>query len=558
MGAPQLIVPGTASGTAPVGGTGTTNTIPRWTGPSTLGDSGLIDDGSTITSSRPFAVERAGGTVANTEYLKLRNTTSGANSNVAMSFYVSNNSVRTAAITHLATSLTNYDTVFSNWNGSALAEVMRLQQGGNVGIGTASPTAKLHVTQGSSPNFANLLIGSAGTSTNFYDANEHYFRNGSLATGMYISSLGNVGIGTASPGNLLTLSRGNGSGFNLQYDAAGNARTGLFLATRGSSSAIIGGGSEWADATTTARSTAATAILQNAGVIQFFTDTGLTSGNTFTPTERARIDSAGRLLVGTSTAPNSANVRSVLASSVSVYAGIQNTGSNVGCAFGVGSANFELYTSTLAYGSESYVARMAVSSAGTAAQSQVAIGTSAFTTGRALTTVADLDVFGVRVGRGPGDIATNTAIGAGALSLCTTGSENTVLGQNAGFGILTGARNVMIGAATGSGGTVTGSRNIVVGRQAGNQLTSGSDNILLGNQAGDSITTGSSNIVIGCGAGADVAAATDSNKLVIGDATNYVATNGGATTYYATAGALAGYIIVRLNGTDVKLPVYAL
>ena len=49
---------GPAGGAAPVGGTGTTNTIPRWTGASTLGDSGLIDDSTSIyTSTRRVGVD---------------------------------------------------------------------------------------------------------------------------------------------------------------------------------------------------------------------------------------------------------------------------------------------------------------------------------------------------------------------------------------------------------------------------------------------------------------------------------------------------------------------
>ena len=367
MGAPQYEQAG-----ADIGGTGTTNTIPRWTGPSTLGDSVITQSGSFI------------------------------------------------------------------------------------GIGTVSPGARLHVSDNSSIPVIVQSSGSTDSYLRFINTSNNLGYIGYVGTNLYLApnnGAGNVGIGTASPGFKCVVADTVAGVVTseIRNDSTNSAATARLRFT-------TQGGESWIEA------------FRNAG--------GALSFATLS-TERARIDSAGRMCIGTTTA----------------------------------------------------------------------------TAGRALTTVADLDVFGVRVGRGPGDIATNTAIGAGALSFCTTGSENTVLGQNAGFGISTGVRNVMIGVATGSGGTVTGSRNIVVGRQAGNQLTSGSDNVLLGNQAGDSITTGNSNIVIG--SGADVAAAGDSNQFVLGDATNYVATNGGATTYYATAGASLGYIRVRLNGTFVKIQVFA-
>jgi hypothetical protein len=52
---------GPTGGGTPVGGTGTTNTIPRWNpGPSTLGDSGLIDNGTAIyTTTRNFGIGTA-------------------------------------------------------------------------------------------------------------------------------------------------------------------------------------------------------------------------------------------------------------------------------------------------------------------------------------------------------------------------------------------------------------------------------------------------------------------------------------------------------------------
>jgi len=47
----------------------------------------------------------------------------------------------------------------------------------------------------------------------------------------------------------------------------------------------------------------------------------------------------------------------------------------------------------------------------------------------------DLTVYGLTVGRGAGAVATNTAVGSGALQANTTGSLNTAFGQNALFPI---------------------------------------------------------------------------------------------------------------------------
>lgn len=139
MGAPQYEQAG-----ADIGGTGTTNTIPRWTGPSTLGDSVITQSGSfigigTASPGAQLQIERAGG-LSNAEYLRLRNTTSGSGSAVAQDYYVHANTVATGRIQHTWNG-TTYDTTLSVWNNSlsSLQEAVRVQGGGNVGIGTASP-----------------------------------------------------------------------------------------------------------------------------------------------------------------------------------------------------------------------------------------------------------------------------------------------------------------------------------------------------------------------------------------------------------------------------------
>jgi hypothetical protein len=96
---------------------------------------------------------------------------------------------------------------FSTTANGTLTERLRIDSSGNVGIGSTAPNARLFASVGASPNASQLLVGYLGGSENYYDANTHYFRNGSASETMRISS-GNVGIGTTSPGAKLGVSDG--------------------------------------------------------------------------------------------------------------------------------------------------------------------------------------------------------------------------------------------------------------------------------------------------------------------------------------------------------------
>ena len=110
-------------------------------------------------------------------------------------------------------------------NAASASNNITLDTSGNVGIGTAAPSQKLTIADGTS---ANILL--AGSTTNFVT----YAYSGFAVSGttsntpwlfytnnterMRIDNSGNVGIGTAAPGSLLTV---NGNlAFNSGFGSA--------------------------------------------------------------------------------------------------------------------------------------------------------------------------------------------------------------------------------------------------------------------------------------------------------------------------------------------------
>lgn len=167
---------------------------------------------------------------------------------------------------------------------------------------------------------------------------------------------------------------------------------------------------------------------------------------------------------------------------------------------------------------------------------------------------------GVNSAAGSGGAGGDHTVAIGNNSLRNVGGDrNVAVGYNAMTdGAATGSSdNVAIGygAMTGvaSGSAVT--RNVAIGYQAGEGLNGGSNNVLVGYQAGNNISSGGGNILIG--ASVSAAAATDNNKLNIGNliygdlsASKYVGINQPVPAYTLHVNGDIAYTGVMIDVSD--------
>jgi len=115
-----------------------------------------------------------------------------------------------------------------------------------------------------------------------------------------------------------------------------------------------------------------------------------------------------------------------------------------------------------------------------------------------LNQTSDLTINGQTVGKGGGNVATNTAHGVSALNGNSTGSGVTAVGSSA-LPVSTASNNTAVGRVSGNS-TTSGSDNTFIGMQSGYSNVTGSSNVYAGVSAGYT-ATGSSNTFIGQGSG---------------------------------------------------------
>jgi hypothetical protein len=131
---------------------------------------------------------------------------------------------------------------------------------------------------------------------------------------------------------------------------------------------------------------------------------------------------------------------------------------------------------------------------------------------------SDLEInSGVRVGRGAGNVDSNTVCGYLALASNSGGSYNTAIGRETLYSNVGAYYNTAIGHSS-LFSNVSGFNNVAVGFESGFSLTGGR-NVCIGYRAGRSITTGENNVCLGEFSGYDalVTLTTASNTVVLGN-----------------------------------------
>ena len=220
-----------------VGGNGTANYIPKWEDEDTIGDSVIYQNGTSIgvgtnNPGQNLQIHQADSDV---NYLEFTNTTAATGTLVGLN----------AAEEFILWHRHNSDMVFA----TNAVEKMRIENGGNVGIGTNAPAKLLTVRSTTSPiiglysayadsNARNWSIGTNNAAYGDFTISASA-ANGGNPTAIKLSILkdGKVGIGTTNP--IYTLHVKAAQGIVRTDSTTGTNRSGFQMANTGGTGFIM-------------------------------------------------------------------------------------------------------------------------------------------------------------------------------------------------------------------------------------------------------------------------------------------------------------------------------
>ena len=497
----------------------------------------------------------------------------------------------------VGTNTTNY---VSKWNGTALVSSVVYDDGTNVGIGTTSPAYKLDVAAdvqingvrvglGAGNQVSNVVVGSsalmnnttgfANTALGLYTLFSNTTGSTNTAVGqhsLYANTIGtwNTALGCQALRNNIDGNSNTALGLqSLHANTSGNNNTAVgrdallryttgnnnvalgqeagFNGISGSGNVFLGYQAGYSEAGSNklyiANTSTSTPLLYgdfSTATLTVYSNLNINNAYAFPNAD----GTSGQVLSTNGAGVLGWNNLAAVATSGS-YSDLSGVPTNVS-AFTNDAGYLTAFTETdpeVGVNSTNYVSKWngsaLVSSTVYDDGTNVGIGTS--TPAYKLDVIADAQINGVRIGRGNGNVSTNTATGADALKSNTSGQYNSANGYHSlyfntvgerntanGFNALyynsTGNSNTAIGQSSlqentnGSENTATGrqslqyniggSENAAYGFWALNSNITGIKNTGIGNYAGALNITGSSNVFIGYRAGQDE---TGSNKLYI-------------------------------------------
>ncbi|MFZ5376876.1 MAG: site-specific integrase [Patescibacteria group bacterium] len=447
------------------------------------------------------------------------------------------------------------------WQNSSGTALGVIDENGNIGVGTTTPGVKIEVVGGdiriptnSYYQMGNALvslqrIGSVMTLNayngwNFYDTQAGQSR-------VYITQVGNVGIGTTSPSQNLHI-QGNARLTGALYDVNNEAGTsGQILSTTAT-------GTDWIDASTvgtnywqralgslaptnitddvlvgaTATSSAIVRLPGQTNENAFFNlGTGNLGVGTTSPGAKLQINTGADATIGQIIRANSAtqtgNLTEWQNSSGTVLSGTTKNG----YLFSHGAlSNTNFFAGTQVVGAENIS-----HTTGSEGYYNVALGYRSLyqiTTGYA-----------------------NTAVGYNSLYNVTTGNNNLAMGRDAGYNV-TGSNNFSLGTSSGQWGagstnvaignsaasagstTVNTYRNVAIGHYTFNS-GAGSDNISIGAYSNYSNTSGIRNTTVGSLAAQGTSSYSSNYNVIVGYQAAFNMAN--ASNNNTVVGYLSGY-----------------